>query len=37
MVVLFVFWEGFYDFYLVVKEYIISVGICLECGDVIEE
>lgn len=35
MFVLNVYWEGFYDFYFVIKEYYISVGTCFFCDDVI--
>lgn len=37
MTALLVFWEGFYDPHSAIKEYIISVGTCPECDDVIEE
>lgn len=37
MTALLVLWEGFYDPHSAIKEYIISVGTCPECGDVIEE
>lgn len=30
-----VYWEGFFDFYFVIKEYYVSVGNCLGCDNVI--
>ncbi|XP_078322971.1 uncharacterized protein LOC111122905 [Crassostrea virginica] len=32
---LLVFWEGFFDQHSAIKEYIVSIGTCQECGDVI--